>query len=136
MDRNSRETVPVTVIYNCKSCRVGRRVEYTRIKGSINGHASRIDEAGKCIPSGVWIDRIGGGLPTVYGGDPLGICGGCGKAMSYGKLTSSLRPEVKCNATCQHARGFSCDCSCNGANHGTGWQVGAAGLFTTTIQSS
>lgn len=123
----------IAVIYNCKPCKTARRVEYTRKPNVWNKNLLvRTDGSGNQVTSGVWIERCGGGKPTVYGGDPLGVCSGCGKAMTYGQLTASLRPEVKCNAVCQHARGFSCDCSCNGKNHGMGWGVGAPS-FTSMV---
>lgn len=107
------------VIYNCKRCKVGRRVEYPlRGQGFDSRSVYRADESGKRVPAGVWIERGGGGWPTVYGGDPLGLCPSCGKAMQYGVLRATVREEVKCDARCTHARGHTCDCSCGGANHG------------------
>lgn len=117
------------VIYNCKRCKQGRRVHYERVRGHSGYVLQRLDQAGKVIAAGVWVQRSGGGAPTVYGGDPLGVCSGCARAMTYGTLRATARPEVKCNAICTHARGFTCDCSCGGENHGSGWQVGAAHLF-------
>lgn len=106
-----------TVIYNCKRCKKGRRVEYPN--KTLNGY-TRIDANGKGQPACVWIQASGGGKPTVYGGDvEMGICSGCGKMMDFGKLKATLRPEVKCSAICTGARGHSCDCSCGGANHGS-----------------
>lgn len=29
--------------------------------------------------------------------------------------------DTKCDARCTNAKGHSCDCSCGGANHGSGW---------------
>lgn len=104
------------VIYNCKRCKTGKRVEYP-IR-TLNGY-TRIDSSGKAQPASVWIQASGGGRPTVYGGDvEMGICKGCGKMMDFGILKAFLRPEHKCDARCTSARGHNCECSCGGANHG------------------
>lgn len=106
-----------TVIYNCKRCKTGKRVEYPIQKG--NGYFYREDSKGQLQPVGVWINAIGGGRPTVYGGDvEMGICHTCNKMMSFGQLKATYRPEVKCNGICTGARGHVCDCSCGGKNHG------------------
>lgn len=111
-----------TYLYNCKRCKIGLRVEYPIAR---NGSHWRNDGA-NLVPAGVWIDKCGGGKPTVYGGDPLGVCTGCNRAMAYGKLQATFRPEVSCNAKCTGSRGHVCDCSCGGKNHGAGWsQIGA-----------
>jgi hypothetical protein len=106
-----------TVIYNCKQCKVGKRVEYPIEQGK--GYFFRMDSRGQLIPSSVWIDACGGGRPTIYGGDTeMGICSTCRKMMSCGTLKAHYRPEVKCSAICTGARGHTCDCSCGGKNHG------------------
>jgi hypothetical protein len=106
------------VIYNCKRCEIGKRVEYP-LGDSRSGHY-RVDSNGKRIPAAVWIRSAGGGKPTLYDGDTEnGLCRNCGKMMDFGQLKASLRPEVKCSAICTNARGHSCDCSCGGANHGS-----------------
>jgi hypothetical protein len=113
-----------TMIYNCKRCKLGRRVEYPIRIRTIRGCSSYYrEEGGKRITAGVWIERGGGGLPTVYGGDPLGLCPGCGRKMEYSFLVATTRLGVPCDARCTGARGHSCDCSCGGKNHGAGWSV-------------
>jgi hypothetical protein len=97
-----------TAIYNCKRCKVGRRVAYSAGRES-NGYRSwpyRIDDRG---------------ARQFPGGDPLGMCPSCARPMQYGMLTATVREEVKCDARCTGARGHSCDCSCGGRNHGSGW---------------
>jgi hypothetical protein len=106
-----------TYIYNCKRCKRGRRVEYPF--GSAKTGFTRIDDAGRAIPAGIWVQACGGGRPTIYGGDvEMGICEGCKKMMRFGQLKAFFRPEHKCDARCTSARGHSCECSCGGANHG------------------
>ena len=106
-----------TIIYNCKRCRRGKRVEYP-IPGT-DGRHFRANSDGKLIPAGVWVQACGGGKPTVYDGDTeLGLCPHCGRAMSYGSLKATLNPDHKCDARCTGARGPQCDCSCGGRNHG------------------
>lgn len=109
-----------TIIYNCKRCKKGKRVEYPIEQQK--GYFSRIDSNGSGQPAGVWINSCGGGRPTVYGGDvEMGICADCKKMMSFGQLKARYREDVKCSGICTHARGASCDCSCGGKNHGSGF---------------
>jgi hypothetical protein len=109
-----------TVIYNCKKCKQGKRVEYPIERAK--GYCYRLDSNGSEQPAGVWVTRSGGGRPTEYGGDvELGLCPSCHRAMDYNVLKTTLKPDVKCSGICIHARGGTCDCSCGGKNHGTGW---------------
>lgn len=115
-----------TMIYNCKRCKVGRRVEYPHTQAPVSNFARRTywrDDGGQRIPAGVWIEHSGGVLPTVYGGDPLGVCPGCGRKMEFSFLIATERLGVPCDARCTGARGHTCDCSCGGKNHGAGWSV-------------
>jgi len=108
------------VIYNCKRCKVARRVEYP-----INprkGYFMRQDSNGKMVDSSVWIESCGGGYPTEYGGDTeMGICPNCHKLMKPGILSGHVAPEHVCDARCMGSRGPNCECSCGGANHGKSW---------------
>lgn len=107
-----------TVIYNCKRCKTAKRVEYP-IKGIREDY--RKDENGKTYLPGIWIAAIGGGKPTEYAGDPIGICPNCGHMMQTGILKGRFNADIPCNAKCTGARGHSCECSCGGANHGSQW---------------
>jgi hypothetical protein len=108
-----------TVIYNCKRCKVARRVEYPI---HLSHGDYRVDSKGQHQPSSVWISACGGGKPTVYGGDTkMGICSSCGKMMTPGILKGYLKPEHVCNGICMSSRGPNCECSCGGANHGKSW---------------
>ena len=78
------------IIYNCKRCKVGRRVEYpvvieTGDRWNPRSYYRQDDKGGR-YPAGAWITAIGGGKPTEYGGDPLGICSKCGHLMAVGIL--------------------------------------------------
>ena len=109
-----------TVLYNCKKCKVGKRVEYAF--GSQRNGFYRVDASNKPIMSGIYIQACGGGKPTVYGGDiEMGVCPSCHKMMDYGVLNAHVVPEHKCDARCMASRGPSCECSCGGANHGASW---------------
>jgi hypothetical protein len=106
-------------IYNCKRCKVGRRVEYP-VKYRTGNF--RVDSKGKQVPAGVWINAIGGGRPTVYGGDTeMGLCPNCKKMMSFEKLDAVQNPEHVCDGRCVNARRGDCECSCGGENHGKAW---------------
>jgi hypothetical protein len=110
-----------TIMYNCKRCKVGKRVEYTL--GDMRHGFYRLAADGVTrIHAGIHIQRIGGGKPTEYGGDiENGVCKCCGKMMAYDVLKGRLNAAIKCNAKCQASRGPQCDCSCAGANHGKSW---------------
>lgn len=108
-----------TFIFNCKHCKVGRRVEYPIERQ--RGYFYRRDSEGNEQPAGVWVNAQRGRF-VEYGGDTeMGICPSCHRAMNYNQLKATLRPDVKCSGICIHARGGTCDCSCGGANHGKGW---------------
>lgn len=107
------------VIYNCKRCKVGRRVEYP-LHDKYGSY--RLSAEGRRIDPGIYVQACGGGKPTVYGGDvEVGLCPTCHRAMKYGKLEAHVNQSVKCDARCTGARGHNCECSCGGANHGAGW---------------
>jgi hypothetical protein len=109
-----------TFIFNCKRCKIGKRVEYPIERA--RGYFYRLDSNGVEQPAGVWVNCAGGGRPTEYGGDvEMGLCPGCHKAMDYNRLVACVSPDHKCDARCVHARGANCECSCGGANHGKGW---------------
>lgn len=112
------------VLYNCKRCKTGRRVEYPETyQGSALARKLyfRRDESGKQVVPGVWIERSGGGKPTVYGGDPLGVCSACNRMMAYGVVKGIFKPDHKCDVRCTSARGHNCECACGGENHGADW---------------
>ncbi len=120
------------VIYNCRLCKLGLRVEYSAGRES-NGHSSwpfRLDESGRRQFPGALVVGVRRNGSSEYGGDPLALCRECGMPMAWGALEACRRPEVPCDERCTHARGHKCDCSCGGTNHGRGWQIGSAGLFT------
>ena len=120
------------VIYNCKRCKVGRRVEYGAGRES-NGYRSwpfRRDERGRRQFPGAYYCGVKDGKRQ-YDGDPLGMCAGCGMPMAWGVLQACHRPEVRCDARCTSARGFKCDCSCGGENHGA-----AGGMFTGLLEAA
>jgi hypothetical protein len=109
-----------TIIYNCKHCKTGKRVEYPIERQ--RGHFFRLDSHGQEQPSTIYIQSCGGGRPTVYGGDiEMGICAGCGTMMEPGMLKGYISADHKCDARCMASRGPLCECSCGGANHGKGW---------------
>ncbi|GAP37349.1 hypothetical protein ABXN37_19690 [Piscinibacter sakaiensis] len=116
-----------TVLYNCRRCKVGRRVEYAvgrEGNGSRTWPFRRDEHGARQFPGAHLVARRRDGTAE-YGGDPAGLCAGCGRPMAWGYLEAAHRPGVPCDARCTNARGFKCDCSCAGKNHGAGW-----GLFT------
>ena len=132
---------PSTVIYNCKRCKLGRRIEYPA-KDSY-GRPYRV-EGGIRVGAGIYQTSSGWTMPSAfpgstvveqptadgtfyrqYGGDPQGLCDRCRRPMTYGLLQATRNDAVRCDARCTGARGHSCDCSCGGENHGMAWRLGA-----------
>lgn len=111
-----------TVIYNCKHCKIGKRVEYPIGNSKTGFFRLATNGVGPQVPACVYIQAIGGGKPTVYAGDTEnGLCSQCGRMMSYAPLKGRTNPEHKCDARCMASRGPLCECSCGGANHGKSW---------------
>lgn len=117
------------VIYNCKRCKSGRRVEYHEVEqrslgcGRSEKRHFRRTELGARVQPGQDYDRDG--TPR---GDA--VCAGCGRFMAWGYLNAHRDEAIRCDARCTNARGFKCDCSCGGEHHGAGWG------FTTLIAAS
>lgn len=44
----------------------------------------------------------------------------CGRSVELTQVAGE-RSEKKCDGRCIHAKRSSCECSCGGENHGTGW---------------
>lgn len=107
-------------IYNCKACKLGRRVAYDQkdTRGWF-----RVDDQGRRVAPGKNWDR-----QNQRCGDA--VCSGCGRFMDWNFLDAVTVDTVRCDARCTNARGHKCDCSCGGENHGAGWSIGGAGLFT------
>lgn len=102
-----------TVIYNCKHCKTGKRVEYSagREKSGQYSWPYRLDATGARVFPGT----------NNTGGTDDSKCPTCSKPMKWNYLKAVLVVEHKCDARCTHARGGTCECSCGGANHGKGW---------------
>jgi hypothetical protein len=98
------------VIYRCKACNSTRRVAY--VSKRYHAGYGRYEYAYYRADNGA----IG------PGGE---VC--CGKPMKFGFLDAVLKPSVKCDARCIHAKGFKCECSCSGENHASG------GMFTSLL---
>ncbi len=100
-----------TVLYNCKRCRVGKRIDYP-IREPRGRHA------------GFWHFRSDDGVPErrIYAGaSPDCLCLCCGKKMDWNFLRAFEVAEIPCDARCTGARGHNCECSCGGENHGKDW---------------
>jgi len=48
-------------------------------------------------------------------------CAGCGNPQLAKEVRGRFNAAVPCNAKCTSAKGFSCECSCGGKNHGAGY---------------
>ena len=49
-------------------------------------------------------------------------CRSCGKPRTARLVKGTYKKSVPCNAKCTEAKGFSCECSCAGKNHGASYQ--------------
>jgi hypothetical protein len=111
-----------TALFNCKRCKVGKRIEYPEYRrhhvgyGRYQGERFRLGE----------IVNVGFGRmePRKISPSDDALCPSCGKAMTWDWLQGFEVKDVPCDARCTGARGHTCECSCAGKNHGAGWQIG------------
>lgn len=96
------------VIYRCRKCDKSGRVEYRK----------ELRPIGYGRKEAVYF-RVSDGRRHIQ----LEEC--CGAVMKWGLLKAWHKADVKCDARCEEAKGFSCECSCGGENHGK-----AGGLFS------
>lgn len=50
-------------------------------------------------------------------------CRACNAEIGVKPVHGKLSERKKCDARCMHAKGFSCECSCAGENHGAGFSA-------------
>jgi hypothetical protein len=50
---------------------------------------------------------------------PAATCA-CGKRVKLMPVKGRYNPDVPCNVKCTASKGFNCECSCGGKNHGSG----------------
>lgn len=107
-----------TMIYSCKHCKKGRRVEYP--EGNRHDGFYRVASSGERVGMGVWCSRSAwNGKPAQFAGDTeMGMCPQCHKMMKGEVLKGFFNPEHICDSRCRCARGGSCECSCGGKFHG------------------
>ena len=108
-----------TEIFNCKRCKLGKRIEYPEQEKEYLGYgryATRHYRKGRVVNLG--FGRTGE-LRIYPQGDEL--CAKCGKPMEHKRLESYVNEGVPCDARCTGARGHTCECSCGGAHHGQDW---------------
>ena len=48
-------------------------------------------------------------------------CRKCGMARTVKQVKGTFNPDHVCNSKCTASKGFVCDCSCGGKNHGASW---------------
>ncbi len=107
------------IIFNCKCCKVGKRIEYPlrdKIYEGYGRYSYRAYREGDIVNQG-----FGRMAPRkIYPADDSG-CPTCGKPMTYRKIEGYRNESVPCDARCTGARGHSCECSCGGKHHGEQW---------------
>jgi hypothetical protein len=50
------------------------------------------------------------------------LCAGCQKPKRAKPVRGKYSSRVQCNAKCLSSRGFNCECSCGGKNHGKAYE--------------
>lgn len=63
---------------------------------------------------------------TLDNGSARVPCRGCGEPRLARRVIGKFSAKHKCNAKCLHSKGFSCECSCGGKNHGAGYSAEGA----------
>lgn len=114
-----------TVLYNCKRCKVGKRVEYPLVQKAYEGYGRYSYRAYR---QGAELTQWGkptGQFAKIFAGYD-NECPQCKRPMQWHRLEAAHNPEVKCDARCTGARGHQCECSCGGKNHGADWAGAAA----------
>lgn len=53
--------------------------------------------------------------------DHAAVCPTHRRPLRWHKVDGTHSDGIKCNATCQYAKGPQCSCQCDGYNHGAGW---------------
>jgi hypothetical protein len=97
-----------TIIYNCNTCKRGRRVEYPVPIETWYGTQ--------------WTREVDGTTHAPGETDPAARCRSCKRLMAYAELAATTSAAHKCDSRCTSARGNICLCSCGGRNHGVSWK--------------
>ncbi len=63
-----------------------------------------------------------GDTPTQYG-DTCIACRGCGINRGAAPVRGRISLRHTCGAKCLESKGFTCECSCGGKNHGAGQEA-------------
>lgn len=96
----------------CKSCSrahtavILKRVNNVTVDGV--GAYAYLSEQGETLTSA--------GISSL---DPAVTCA-CGKRVKLMPVKGRYNPDVACNVKCTASKGFNCECSCGGRNHGSG----------------
>lgn len=59
-----------------------------------------------------------GTLYPIHNGSLVMHCRGCAALVAGRRVQGTFDPKIQCNAKCHAAKGFDCQCSCAGKNHG------------------
>lgn len=55
-------------------------------------------------------------------------CRGCGKPKIAHLVKGKISHQHECDAKCMSSRGFKCECSCGGKNHGASYEAVASAV--------
>jgi hypothetical protein len=97
----------VAMIAKCKGCNEVMSTIITTEKSVI----------GRSITNWGAMFRDEKGESGVYGNHAI-RCRKCGKGRAARPVKGTYNPEHICSAKCLTSKGFACDCSCGGKNHG------------------
>jgi hypothetical protein len=102
----------------CKRCKVVTSVLTVGDRGN---------ELVSTLRGALWmralVDRIGRVFHTDNGTLRIPCRGGCGVTMFGHRVAGRLSETHRCGSKCLTSKGFVCDCSCGGANHGAGFEA-------------
>lgn len=112
-----------TIIFNCKRCKVGKRLAY-RVERQRDGWGRSYPSYWRETDRGFFNVETGYLAPQEVTPREDCKCPGCGRDMVWSPLEATRDDGVRCDSRCTNARGHSCNCSCGGQNHGAAWMGG------------
>lgn len=98
----------ISMIAKCKGCNEVMQTTITTEKSAI----------GRSIANwgAMFVDKLG--ESGTYDNHAL-RCRKCGLARTAKPVKGTYNPEHVCSAKCTSSKGFVCECSCGGKNHGS-----------------
>lgn len=106
------------VMYNCRRCKTATRIEYGEREVERRWRDSFGRDRTTYRRFRIDVDN---GRRLFPGCEQDAVCPTCKRRREWGFIDGNVVESVPCSGICTNARGFKCDCSCGGENHGKGW---------------